>query len=222
MNKGKIISDPDREELRLAIDDAETCRQNLKIARAAFSNSENQVYSALEKLEALREVEPANVSQDHVLEALAAGDTAFDVSVLERPDAAARAREAKIEADIAGWRRARDLAEHAIPDREHSLEVARRKVEIAARVIISSSFDVDKMIADAEAAATDIVNKRAKLMLIRTFIEDGDDRKLIDNFLGRPWLLHEINGAWQNHPAVANYRDAYAALTRDATAPIPA
>jgi hypothetical protein len=174
------------------------------------------------KLEALREREPATAaSPDKILEILAAG-AAFDISAIEIPGDNARREEAKIENDIAAWRRAHDIAEKAIPDRQRAVEIAERKIEIAARMVISSSFDIGQLISDAEEAAAAIVDRRTKLMHIRTFLEDGESRKAIDAFLGRPWLIHELNGAWQNHPAIARYRDAHAALTRDAAAPLPA
>jgi hypothetical protein len=78
------------------------------------------------------------------------------------------------------------------------------------------------MLADAEIAAAAIVDQRTKLMHIRKFIEDGDDRKAIGEFLARPWLIHEFNGDWQNHPAGAHYRAIHAALLLDATVPLPA
>jgi hypothetical protein len=216
----KNSDDPSRAELAAAIAAAETARRNLEIARVAADKAENRVFEAREKLEVLRAREPANASPDSMLESLAAG-AAFDVLELEMPDAEARAREEKAERDIAAWRHARDIAERAIPDRELAVQRADRKVEIAARAVVGAAFDADQMIVEAEEAAASIVEKRIILLHLRTLLEDGDDRKAIDNFLARPWLSHEFNCAWQTHPVLDPYRAAYAALTRDAAAPMP-
>jgi hypothetical protein len=181
------------------------------------------MYEAIGKLDELRLVEPATgASQDHVLEALAAAGSDFNVLGLEMPDAEARAREEKAERDIAAWRRAHDIATKAIPDRQQAVERAERAVEIAARVVIGKSFDVGQMIAEAEEAAAAIVKRRIRLMHLRPFLEDVAARQAIERFLSRPWLEDEYSEAWKNHPVVIADRAAYEELLRDAGAPLPA
>jgi hypothetical protein len=167
--------DDARAELAAAIADAETARRNLEIARLAFSNSENQVFERRDKLDALRKIETEKVSQDHVLEALAAGSD-FDVNELKTSDSEARAREEKAEVDIATWVRARDVAGQAIPDRRLAVERADRKVEIAAHRVICADIDVGRLVAEAEEAAASIVAKRIMLLHIRTLLPDGRGR----------------------------------------------
>jgi predicted nucleic acid-binding Zn-ribbon protein len=224
MTQGLKNSDePSRAALAAAIADAETARRNLEIARVAAGNAENQVYEARGKLEAMREREPANgASPDRILEVLAAAGSEFDVNALEMPGEDARREEAKVENEIAAWGRARDVAEQAIPDRQLAVERAERKVEIAARRVICADIDVGRLVAEAEEAATSIVEKRIILLHLMRLLPDGDDRKAIEKFMARPWLSHEFSGAWQNHPVIAPYRAIYAALMRDASAPVPA
>lgn len=223
MAKDKIISDdPHRAALAAAIADAKAAGRNLEIARVAATNAENQMFEAIGKLEELRKPVPANASPDGMLEALAAAAPGCDVHDLEMHDAEAREREAKAENEISAWRRVYAIAEQAIPDREHGVEIADRKVEAAARVFIGSSFDIGKMIAEAEIAAASIVEKRIRLMYIRPLLEDEGDRQAIERFLGRPWLGDEGSEAWKDHPMVVAHRAAYEELLLDASAPLPA
>jgi hypothetical protein len=223
MAKGKIISDePHRAELAAAITDAEAARRALEIARTAAGNAENRMYEAHARLDEVRQLEPENASPDRMLESLASADASFDVLALEMPDAPARARAEKAEHDIAAWRRAHDIAEKAIPDRQQAAEQAQRKVEIAARVVIGSSFDVDQMISDAEEAAAAIVEKCIMLMYLRPFLDNEGARASIERFLSRSWLEDEGSDAWKDHPAVVAHRDAHAELLLDAAAPLPA
>jgi hypothetical protein len=222
MAKEKITqNDPHRAELAAAIADAEAARKRLEIARTAAANAETHLYEAHGKLEELRKLAPENGSSpDRLLESLAAAGSNFEGSALEVPEEAARRAEAKVENDIVSWRRAHKIAEQAIPGRQAAVDCAGREVEKAARAVIGSSCDVGKLVADAEIAAAAIIDQRSRLMNLRTHL-DGDANAAVDNFLARPWLLHEMNGEWMNHPAAAQYRDAHAALMLDATAPLP-
>jgi hypothetical protein len=180
------------------------------------------MYEAIGALEDLRAVEPVNASQDH-LEALAAADGAFDIQALGMPGAEARAREEKAERDIAAWRHAHVHAEQAIPDRKLAVEYADRKVENAARAVVGKSFDIPRLIAEAEEAQAGVVEKRIRLIYARGLrIEDEGDRAAIERFLSHQWLLHEGDESWKHHPVIVAHKAAFEDLMRDAAAPVPA
>jgi hypothetical protein len=223
MTKVQKLDNPQhRAALAVAIEGASSARKNLEIARTAFTNSENKVNEAYGKLDALREVAPANASPDAMLETLAAGSD-FDIHTLAIPGAEARAREEKAERDLTAWRDARAVAEKAIPDRKDAVADSDREIAKAAHVVIGSTFDIGKLLSDAEAAQAAVVEKRTRLIYLRSLdLGDEAERHAIAQFLSHQWLLHEGSEAWKYHPVVTELQAAHEALLLDSSAPLPA
>jgi hypothetical protein len=152
---------------------------------------------------------------------LAAGSD-FDIHTLAIPGAEARAREEKAERDLTAWRDARAVAEKAIPDRKDAVADSDREIAKAAHVVIGSTFDIGKLLSDAEAAQAAVVEKRIRLIYLRSLdLGDEAERQAIARFLETSWLLHEGNESWKYHPVIVAHKAAFEELLRDAEAPLP-
>ena len=214
------VRDPSREALAAAIADETTARKNLEDARSAASKAEEQVWSASARLMALREEAALASPGGAIISSLAAGNT--DVAELDRPQASTRAKIETAEQELAAWRRARDAAEQEIAPREEALDWAQRHVRDAVSEVMRTA-DIDVLLEAAEQTQARLLAERCSLMEICEALPIfSPERKAVESFLGRPFLLHENGDEWKEHAAVAPWRAAFDALHHDAETPLPA
>jgi hypothetical protein len=212
--------DASREVLAAAISDVEVARKNLDDARAAAAKAEECVWSAADKVAALRESAAQARPADAIVAALAAG--AVDVAELDRPQAETRAKIEGAESELSAWRRALAAAEAAIPVRENALDWCQRRLRDAVSEVVRTA-DIDAMLASAEQARDVLIAHRAELMQIQSSLPWlSPEQKKIDGFLSSPFLLHESTGGWREHPVVAQWRNAFDQLHVDCDTTLPA
>lgn len=212
--------DQPRAKLASAIQECEQARQAVLDTREAEARARELCYAAQHHADHLRgEVDKAKSADDKIVAAIAGG--VDDILALERPATEIHEAIALADQKAAAWRRAANLAEQAIPVREKALAEADTHVKQCASAVLASEIDIEKLLEDALVAADWLVNRRAVLLHLASILPRDDGRRAaIDAFLGRAWLMPEIDGTFANNPALIPYAQALAALLADASAPI--
>lgn len=209
-----------RNALAAAIDGATKARSALEECEAASLAATRKEIGAEDKLAALRESIGEPASPDGLIRALAAGTVHIDD--VAAPEDEVRANINAAEREIETWRRVRELARSQIPAREEALQKAERRVEQAAREVVSSEADLARLITETEEMQAAVVERRLALLHLASIMPDGPDRTALCDLLARPWLREEITGGWQWNEATKARLAAFEALKHDANAEIPA
>jgi len=202
----------ERSLLRQAIADAETARRNLADAHSAASKAYDHVSDAKQRLAALREDNAKAGSHVSFISRLASG---ADVDVLELDRPAADDCRAKIDAaeqELAAWRRAREVAEAAIHEREKLITMSAYKVDSAAREVVRNSDAVAWLTDGLEAMQDEVSRRRGALqfLTLRQLLPEAA-KESVARLLRADFDSHTDN-AW---PAAIDE------LRRDADAPLP-
>ncbi|CAJ0869600.1 hypothetical protein AMST5_02152 [freshwater sediment metagenome] len=218
------LSPERRRALAEAIDAEALARSNLADAKAAVARASEGSLNASMKgnalAKALDEIEIAKTNDgDAVIRSILNGG---NIGELVRPADELRQKIAEAEREATQWRAARKKAEEAIVARRDALGWAVERTARAAAAVIEAEADVEALLAEANAAQSVVLTKRAELLALARALPEGcAKRKEIDAFLARPWLEVEFSGSWPNLPeaiSITAWRDA---LRSDAQAARP-
>jgi hypothetical protein len=219
----KLISErsPARVALATAIAEHADAERDLLVAREAVDKARERAWSAQDRLAALQE-RPAEATANPATAWLAAMKEGREASVLELEGSgdARKAEETAIQGEIEALRKTRAALDAVVVEREGAIAYAKGKVKDAVAEVLRSETDVGALIKEAEEAAANIVARRSMLMQLRSLLPAGAEKSAIDTFLARPWLLHELNGAFVSHPAALAVSGTRDALMQDADADV--
>lgn len=206
----------ERARLRDAIEAQSHAQQAVDEARRAARNATQRWSDANQKVGALtaeiEESEDAPSSSDRFIADLA-GDAA---TVLESPITELRKQRDSAEAESAVWAAGRNVAEEAVEARERALDLARYRVEEAARRVADIELDVAALLARAETGRQATLAASAELMTVMRLLPQASlGRQAIASFMQQPW--HSPN-AVERASGGENYREWFDALKGDADA----
>ncbi len=206
----------ERAKLRDAIADQSRAQAVLEEAQTAAANARERFFAVNRKVDQLvAQIEDAaEQPSDKFIAELAGG---LDV-IVDRPVAELRKQLEAAEAEVVVWSAAMGVAEGAIEARRRALEQAQYYVDSAARRVVEAEVNVAAALCSAEALRNELLDAQARLAAIAGSMQHGDVYRTISNFTGDTgWL---IDSNWRNRPAAQPIKDAFAALTVDAAAPL--
>ncbi len=208
-----------RVQLAEAIAERNEARQSVIDARDAEEKARLATYAAEHDADELRRQANESGSASDVVAAISGG--VDDILALERPRETLRAKIEGMVERVAAWRRAANLAEQQIPIRTAALDRAERKVVDAAKAVVASAVDVDRLLAEAKTGADWLRDRRALFLFLMSVLPHGPEHDALADFMERPWLQDELNDAWKRNAGIKPYAQAFERLRRDADAPLP-
>jgi len=213
----KAERSPQRLALAAAIANVAQAEDDLRVARSAAGKARDRAWAAQDRLEALREEHQATSDDPAgVFIAAMVGGRDAGVLELEAPTKSRGDAEAEIQREINALKATREALDKAIPEREKALADAKSKLTGAVAEVLRSEVNVAQLVAEAEAVAADIVERRALLMMLQSLLPPCQEKSAVDQFLARKWLVHEGNGEYARHSAAAAISAARDTLMRDA------
>jgi chromosome segregation ATPase len=219
----KLISERSsaRAALAAAIAEHANAERDLLAAREAVDQARQRAWNVQDRLAALQE-RPAEATANPAVAWLAAMKEGREASIVELagPVNARADEETAIQGEIDALSKTRAALDAAVTEREGAIVNAKGKVKDAAAQVLRVETDVARLLKEAEVAASDIVARRCALLQLRSLLPAGAEKSAIDSFLARPWLLHELNGAYVSHAAAQAVSLANDALMRDADADV--
>ncbi|MBG0795859.1 hypothetical protein IYY11_21090 [Methylocystis sp. H62] len=209
-----MTASAERARLREAVEAAKDAQQAVDEARRAQHNATQRWSDANSKVAALtRALEEAeDAPPDRFITELA-GDVA---TLLENPTDELRKARDDAQAESAIWATGRTIAEESVMARERALDLARSRVDEAARRVAEIELDVAAMLARAEAARQATLHESAELMTVMRMLPQSSMRRHeIELFMQRGW--HSPNAVERAAGSEA-HRKWFAALCADAGA----
>ena len=213
--------DPSRAKLAEAITERQQARQAVDDARNAEATAREKTYEAQHRAAELRaEVEKqATSDDDNAVDAILAGGDG--VLLLGKGATTEIHREIEaLDQRAAAFKRAADLAEMSIPVRQKALAECDEAVTKAAKAVVLSAVDIERLLEESRIGAEWIINRRVTLLALLKMLPDGPEHAACSHFLGRAWLMPELDGTWEQNPSIAPLRAAFAALRDNASEPI--
>jgi hypothetical protein len=225
---------PDREPARKALAAAIAleagARRDLQVAQSAAEMAMRRHWEAQSKLDELHKVvaAPSGALADDFIASVAAGNPC-DTAVLERSSVDARAQIAAAENEVAVWDETRGECELAVRAKEAAMVTAKERVEKAARIVLSNSENVARLLDGVEEMQTEVINRRVALRYILFNGLNGElaeaDRARIETLFKTDRLPAGFNSAynwgWEQHPVHKKWDAAFDALMTDAEAELP-
>jgi hypothetical protein len=215
----KLISErsPARVALSVAIAEYADAERDLRAAREAVDKARQRAWDAQDRLVSLGG-RPADATSNPAVAWLAAMKEGREASVaeLEGPANTRRAAETAIQCEIEALRKTRAALDEAVTEREGAITYAKGKVKDAVAEVLRVEINVVALLKEAEAVAADIVARRCVLLKLQALLPPSDEKRAVDDFLARPWLMHERDRTHSNHPAAQAVSLAHDALMQDA------
>jgi hypothetical protein len=218
----KLISErsPARAALATAIAEHANAERELLAAREAVEKARDRQWDAQHRLAALQE-RPAEATANPAMAFISAMQAGRDADVAELSPVNTRAdEEAAIQDEIDALRKTRAALDTAVVEREAAISYTKVAVKDAVVEVLRGETDVARLLKEAEAEAATIVARRCELLQLRSLLPAGVEKSEIASFLARPWLLHELNGAYVSHPAALAVSGTRDALMQDADADV--
>ncbi len=209
-----------RADLAEAIKAREAARKTVDDARNAETQAREATYRHKHRAAELRaEVEKqATADDDNAVDAILVGG---DGVLLLGKGATEIHREIEaLDQRAAAFKRAADLAEMSIPVRQKALAQCDEAVTKAAKAVVLSAVDIERLLEESRIGAEWIINRRVTLLALLRMLPDGPEHAACSHFLGRAWLMPELDGTWEQNPSIAPLRAAFAALRDNASEPI--
>lgn len=207
---------PERQRLAEAIEAQTRAHQAVDEARRAAHHTQSKWSAANQKVGALtaqiEEAEEAPSSSDRFIAELAGG---LDVVVENHVDELRKARD-KAEIESAVCNAARSTSEEAIEARMAALDLARSRVDAAARIVADAELRIDALLARAETARQATLVATAELMTVMRLLPQASMRRReIESFLQIGWcapnMIERVSGG-------VELREWFAKLCADASA----
>jgi hypothetical protein len=180
----------ERALLRATIDEQAFAQNSLDEARRASAHATakwsecNSMVGELTRQLADAEEEESASSSDRFIAELAGGGDVIETS---RVDELRKAlADGERESDL--WRSARKTSEQAVESRLHALDMARDRVERAARAVADKEVDVSALLASAEVARQKVLGELSTLALVAKMLPQASiGRQSIESFMARGW-----------------------------------
>ncbi len=213
------LRDEARAQLAAAIDEHRAAQSDVENARTAADRAMDKAIEARREVERL-EAELAETDAGAAGRVVATMLSGGDVAELDRPLAELRDKLANARHELESWRNAASLARGLIQTREAECEKTARKLDLAAKRVLTQSLDIPGMVAELAELQTRLCAKRMFMLALRELLSE-EARDAILQFTNIPFLSDEMNQLWRNNLEVAPYRQAFDKLHNDADALAP-
>jgi hypothetical protein len=197
--------DPARSKLAAAIALHAAAARDLRVAEQAVSLAEERLWEAQARLEAIRKAPdaPSGALASAFIESISAGAPCGTV-VLERSSVESRAKLVAAENEAAVWDETRQECEIAVRAKEAAVVTAKERVERAARIVLSNSENVARLLDGIEEMQTEVINRRVALRYILFNTLNGEllesDKQRIENLFRQDRLpagfMSAYNTGW--------------------------
>jgi hypothetical protein len=210
-NPLRIVSDPLRTALAAAIADVYRIEDEQKAKQVVQDRASAMVDRALAGLQKAQQ-EAAVAREAAHARMVAAMTSGGDVA----PDASAREARLRVEDAEECYAHALQALAEVQWTPDNQLSEANARVRIAASTIMGGP--IDSLMREARELQAALAAKRMALVAIARYVEPAQ-RSALNSYLGAPLFPDELN--YEAHPVVQTWRDAFAALQRNANAELP-
>jgi hypothetical protein len=222
--------DPARAKLAAAIALHAGARRDVRVADEAASLAAQRCWDAQSRLEELRResAAPTSARADAFIASVSAG-APCGTETIERSSISAHAKIREAENEFAVWQETRQECDLAAREKEDAVVAAKERVEKTARMIVTNSETVARLLDGVEEMTAEVINRRVALRFILFNGLNGEllaaDREKIENLFRTDRLpagFHSAyNAGWETHGVHRTWQAAFEELQSNSEAALP-